>query len=291
MADGTSIWWGFLRALAAFNALAWVLAAAWLQRRQAGLDAGTRRFARLQLLLSAAYVVGCAYRSLFPVYDVPRLVLVDGWWSSVAVGRSVATVAELCFAAQWALLLATLAQRTGSAFGRAAARAIVPAIVVAELSSWTAVLTTANLGHVIEESIWGACALLLVLGLLVLAPRCPRSQRRWLQALALASGAYALYMFAVDVPMYWGRWLADQAHGRAYLDFVQGLVDVSTRWVVSHRWADWRTEVLWMSCYFSVAVWLSIGLVHAPLPARLARLRLPGPLAPIRARVVPAGRG
>jgi hypothetical protein len=34
--------------------------------------------------------------------------------------------------------------------------------------------------------------------------------------------------------------------------------------VVSHRWQDWHNEVAWMSLYFSVAVWLSIALVHAP---------------------------
>jgi hypothetical protein len=38
--------------------------------------------------------------------------------------------------------------------------------------------------------------------------------------------------------------------------------------VVSHRWQDWQNEVAWMSLYFSVAVWLSIALVHAPVPAR-----------------------
>jgi hypothetical protein len=38
------------------------------------------------------------------------------------------------------------------------------------------------------------------------------------------------------------------------------------RWVVSHRWQDWRNEVVWMSLYFSVAVWISIALVHSPVP-------------------------
>jgi hypothetical protein len=42
----------------------------------------------------------------------------------------------------------------------------------------------------------------------------------------------------------------------------------SQRRVVSHHWHDWANEVVWMSLYFSVAVWLSIALVHAPLPAR-----------------------
>src|SRR6186713_3195989 len=57
---------------------------------------------RLQLLVSAGYVFGCAFRSFLPVFDVPRVTLVDSWLSSAMVGRSVATVAELCFAIQWA---------------------------------------------------------------------------------------------------------------------------------------------------------------------------------------------
>ena len=56
--------------------------------------------------------------------------------------------------------------------------------------------------------------------------------------------------------------------GRHYLSLVQGLLDVSGRWVVSHRWEDWKSEVAWMTMYFSIAVWLSIALVHAPLPKR-----------------------
>jgi diacylglycerol kinase (ATP) len=40
------------------------------------------------------------------------------------------------------------------------------------------------------------------------------------------------------------------------------VADVSSRWVVSHRWQDWQGEVVWMTLYFSVAVWLSIGSVQ-----------------------------
>ncbi len=30
--------------------------------------------------------------------------------------------------------------------------------------------------------------------------------------------AYVIYMFAVDVPMYWNRWAAGEAVGRTYLE-------------------------------------------------------------------------
>jgi hypothetical protein len=219
-------------------------------------------------MLSAGYVFGCAFRSALPVYDVPRICLVDSWLCSVIVGRLVATFAELCFAAQWALMLREISRATGSGVGSVTAKVVVPLIAIAEACSWYSVLTTSNLGHVLEESIWGLSAALLVVSLVAIWPRCGRARRPLLAAWGAAGIAYVAFMFLVDVPMYWTRWLADEASGRAYLSIAQGVLDVSGRWVVSHRWEDWRSEVAWMSLYFSVAVWLSIALIHAPVMAR-----------------------
>jgi hypothetical protein len=95
--------------------------------------------------------------------------------------------------------------------------------------------------------------------------------------------AYVTFMFCVDVPMYWSRWLADEAAGRRYLSLAQGMLDVASRRVVSHRWSDWQHEVVWMSLYFSVAVWISVSLIHAPRPeshlASAEGRRLPPPRA------------
>ena len=49
----------------------------------------------VMLLLCAAYVFGCAFRSFLPRADVQRICLFDTFWSSVVVGRTVATVAEM----------------------------------------------------------------------------------------------------------------------------------------------------------------------------------------------------
>lgn len=261
-------WWFFLCTVAGFNILAWTLSAAALERRQAALSPEEYDLRRLQLLLSAGYVLGCAFRSALPVFDVQRFVLFDTWLSSVVVGRSVATFAELCFAAQWAILLNQISRTTGSGVGRVTSIVIVPLIAVAEVFSWYSVLTTSNLGHVIEESLWGLAAGLLVMSLVWIWPRTSTATRPVLAAWCAAGVAYVAFMFLVDVPMYWSRWLADEAAGRSYLSLDHGLLDVSGRWIVSHRWQDWQTEITWMSLYFSVAVWLSIALVHAPVPVR-----------------------
>lgn len=274
MTENTLTWWSLLCMVSLLNLAAWSASVCMLRRRHALADPAVRRALRLQMLLSAGYVLGCAWRSAFPVFDVPRLCLVDSVLSSVAVGRSVATLAELCFAAQWALLLRGVARDTGSDFGVAVARVVVPLIVVAETFSWYSVLTTANIGHVVEESIWGLCGTLVAVSFILIGPRCAGGLRLLVAAGAVLGLCYALYMFNVDVPMYWSRWVQDSAHGRQYLSVLQGLLDTSMRWTVSHRWDDWKTEVVWMSAYFSVAVWLSIGLMHLPTrwPARRAQL-------------------
>ncbi len=258
------VWWGLLITVAAINAVSWGLSAAALRRRKMSVPAEFYTARRLQLVLSGVYVLGCAYRSVFPVFDVPRQCLVDSWLSSVLIGRFVATCAELCFVAQWALLLREAARETGSVIGHIAARSVLPLIVIAETCSWYSVITTANIGHTIEESLWGVSAALLVAGVASMGQRCARDRRPLLMIWCAAGVAYVAYMFLVDVPRYWTRWLADQAANRHYLTVPQGLHDLWVHHVVSYRWSDWQGEMIWMSLYFSVAVWLSIALVHAP---------------------------
>lgn len=247
-------WWHTsLRAIAVLNAALWSLTAV----------AATREHAwHLQLLLSAVYVAGCAFRSFLPVVDIPRLVLVDSRWSSVLVGRSVATVAELCFAAQWALLLHSIASLSGSPLGQAASLAVVPLIVLAEGCSWYAVLTTGQRAHALENSLWGLSAALAVAGMLAIGPHRLAVLHPSMIAWCVGGTAYVAFIFVYDVPMYWSRWLADQAKGHEYLSIPAGMVDVCRHWTVSYRWEDWRDEVLWMSLYFTFGVWSSISLAY-----------------------------
>jgi hypothetical protein len=272
-----------LVAVGALNLVIWAVSAEALNRRRAVLSDRAYRVRRLQLQLSAVYVFGCAFRSMFPVFDVPRICLIDSWLSSVIVGRSVATIAELCFVGQWALMLREVSRTTGSELSRFASRVLVPLIAVAETCSWYSVLTTSNIGHVAEESIWGVSVALLVACMIAIWSRCAPARRPMLAAWCVAGTVYVAFMFLVDVPMYWARWIADEAAGRHYLSIIQGLHDVAERRVISYRWQDWKNEIAWMSLYFSVAVWLSIALVHAPVPVSRQQSRkrnlLPGPIS------------
>lgn len=257
------MWHTLLRAVAVLNLALWSLSAFAVPHAEAAIHAETDVAFHRQLLLSAVYVVGCAFRSVFPVYDIPRLVLVDSRLSSVFVGRSVATVAELCFAGQWALIVRRIAELSHGPFAHIVSTAIVPLIVLAEGFSWHAVLTTEQRGHVVENSIWGMTAALVVATMLTTGLHRFAELYPPTIAWCIGGAAYVGFIFLFDVPMYCSRWRAEQRSGRQYLSVARGLVDVYRRWTVSYRWEDWRSEVLWMSLYFTFGVWISVSLVYA----------------------------
>jgi hypothetical protein len=265
ISGAVALWHVQLGAVALLNLVFWALSAAAVTRGQSAIHGGIDPACVLQLVLSALYMLGCAFRSVLPVYDIPRIVIVDSRLSSVMVGRSVATVAELCFAAQWALILHRIALLSHNPFATAVSLAIVPLVLVAETCSWHAVLTTEQRGHAVENSLWGLSAALVVVSLLLIGPHGHAEFYPPMIAWSVGGAAYAAFIFIFDVPMYWSRWRLDRSAGRRYLSISQGIADVSTRRVVSHRWEDWKSEMLWMSLYFSLGVWSSISLVYASI--------------------------
>jgi hypothetical protein len=212
------------------------------------------------LLLCAAYVFGCAFRSFLPRADVQRICLFDTWLSSIVVGRTVATVAEICFAAQWVFILHQLGTMTGADTTLQVAWVILPLILIAECFSWYAVLTTNYWGNAIENSIWAVAFFLIGIGLCRLVPEFGGPVRAILAIAIVGIAGYLAFLMTVDVPMYLSRWRAKVADGSKLLSPLDGLRDASTRWVVTHDLAEWKDEIVWMSLYFSVAVWASLAL-------------------------------
>lgn len=266
-------WWGLLSLVSTANVAVWfVLYRQFHEQSNGGLSSTSG--IGLMLLLCAAYVFGCAFRSVLPRADVQRICLFDTWLSSVMVGRSVATVAEVCFAAQWAIVLHQLGTTTNAETTVTIAWIIVPLILIAECFSWYAVLTTHYLGNAIENSLWAVVFFLVGIALCRLLPEF-QGPVRWAFIVAiLGIAGYLAFLMTVDVPMYLNRWRAELAAGGKLLHPLEGLRDVSTRWVVTHDIAEWREEIAWMSLYFSMAVWSSLALcVGYSLEDQLPRYR------------------
>ena len=212
------------------------------------------------LFLCAAYVFGCAFRSFLPRADVQRICLFDTWLSSVVIGRSVATVAEICFAAQWAIVLRQLGGMARSGHhlerrrgDRAADRRGAVLLVV----------------RGVDDQLSGQCHRKFDMGgrlpggwdrLCRLLPEFQGLVRLGIVVAIIGIAGYLAFLITIDVPMYLSRWQDGLADGSKVLSPLEGLRDASTRWVVTHDFAQWKDEIAWMSLYFTAAVWASLAL-------------------------------
>jgi hypothetical protein len=249
-------WWYLLLLVSGANIAVWFLLYHYLHEPRTDTLGKTSEI-ELMLFLSAAYVFGCAFRSFLPRADIQRICLFDTWLSSVTVGRSVATVAEICFAVQWAIVLHQLGIMTGADTASTAAWVILPLILIAECLSWHAVLTRNYLGNAIENSIWGVSFFIVGIALCRVLAEFEGPVAVVLVIAIVGIAGYLVFLATIDVPMYLTRWQADSIRR---LSLLEGLRDASVRWVVTHNIAEWKDEIMWMSLYFSAAVWASLTL-------------------------------
>jgi hypothetical protein len=250
-------WWAVLALVSGVNIAVWCVL---FYEFHAGPTGSLYSVPGIQFLLCAAYVFGCAFRSFLPRADVQRICLFDTWLSSVLIGRSVATLAEICFAVQWVIVLQQLGATTGAGTTSNAAWIILPLIIVAECFSWHAVLTKNYMANAIENSLWAVAFCAVGIGLCRLLVEFDGPAREILVIAIVGIAGYLAFLMTVDVPMYFARWRSRVSDGSERLRLLEGLRDVTTRWVVTHELAEWREEILWMSLYFSAGVWASLAL-------------------------------
>ena len=249
----TFIWWKFLCVIAVVNIAVWLWAVA--IRPEMG------EFSYAQPILSGCYVLVCAFRSFFPRIDLERYCLIDSPLSSIALGRSLATLAEICFSIQCALLINGLGSYLDSVIMIAISWSLVPIIVLAQFCCWRAALTLNHFWHGMEEMLWVVMSALsaacFIAGMLLLD-----GWLRVLMGVGIISCLGAAYvMMFVDIPMYFDRCRDRSGSQYRYLEIAEGLKDVASRRIQTSDWGVWKQEVLWISAYFTFGVWLSIGMI------------------------------
>ena len=262
--SSVAIWWGGMSAIAAFNLMMLFFSRKMLLKKLPNMSQMVQHVRNYQFLLASIYTIGCGFRSILPRGDVRRIVLVDHWISAIAIGRSVATIAELAFVAQWAFLLHEIGKGTGNNGVLSISKIIVPMIFIAECFSWYACTTGNFFGTMIEESLWATAAALTMLGFFRGRKHYQGVQKNFLTAGIITAFGYVVYMVTVDVPAYVNHWIEDQASGKVYATLSEGFIQVATVWRQTYAVADWQYEFVWMTLYFSVAVWISIYMMNGP---------------------------
>jgi hypothetical protein len=265
MADSEVIyWWCALSGIALFNLVLLFFAYRKYLQNNEKQRTSILKIRKYQFYLASLYTLGCGFRSILPRADLRRVVLVDHWISAVVIGRTVATIAELSFVLQWSFLLYEIGIHTKNKTILHLAKWPFPIIVIAETFSWYACTTSNYLGTIIEESLWAVAAFITLYGLILARADYVKEQLRFIKLAIAAAIGYIIYMVFVDVPAYVFKWLDQQENNLLYPSISEGLAEITNYWVYSRQYLDWQYEMLWMTLYFSVAVWMSIYLINAP---------------------------
>ena len=256
VSNTTYLWWKFLCVTAVINILVW-LTAIWMH-------SDIQSFSYSQPILSGIYVLVCASRSFYPRIDLERYCLIDTPVSSVVLGRSLATIAETCFSIQVTLLIHDLGVLLGSPTVMFIAYTIVPIIVLAQICCWYAALTLNHFWHGMEELAWvvmiflaGGCFLAGFISL--------DGVYQVLMGIGLLGCMGSAYiMLFIDIPMYLSGKNDGSRLGIKYLSIPEGINDALNRCVQTSDLEIRKKEALWITPYFTIGVWLSIGmaLIH-----------------------------
>jgi hypothetical protein len=250
------LWIGSLWTIAVGNI--WLLFQM-VQRRRWQLDES--------LLCASIYTLVCAFRSFLPRIDAERMCFFDLRLSYPFVGRSLATIAEICFAYQisrfWhdrmnemMMMERKKKQEQNTLLAWIVRDLAFYACVFAQVWCWGAVLTRNQYFHAVEESHWCFAASILTIATIWLSGGWHRLQLD-LKIACLASTAYAVFMLWIDIPLYLRKHQEIQTRV-PIIPVSQGLFDSFSCSIVSQRYEDWRDEMAWLTGYFSLAVWTSL---------------------------------
>lgn len=252
----THIWWALLASIGLVDVLLWLGTAA--------AAPATGPYGAQHLRLSGIYAFVCACRAMLPRIDLERTVMLDHGLSSIFLGRSGATVAEICFGIQATLALHELGGVLGLPWMQTVAPLVAVLCTVAQGFCWASVISLSHLGHVVEESLWGVAFAIVAACLILAFPHAEGGLRTLIGLSAAGCVGFVIFMARVDVPMYLSRWRAQRAEGFRPLGFAEGVRDALFRRAPTRSWTTWQPEVAWLTGYFSFAVWASLAMVWMP---------------------------
>ena len=216
------------------------------------------------------YLLACGVRAVLPRGDDLRTCIIDTPLSWPAVGRTLATFAEISFGFQCAVGVAALVN--DKPLLRRLAYSASVLTTVAQGFCWVGVATQRTIYNAVEESLWAvAAAILTALCAFVLYrhynyPNYALPARSWRFAtlFRLSGLGYVAYMVVIDVPMYYNRHQEHMASGRPFYTFYDGVVDMADCKNITRSFEDWKEEMPWMTPYFTVATQASIFLTRYP---------------------------
>ena len=198
--------------------------------------------------LMYTYVLVNTLRSIHPKRDVENICLNKSKFSSVLIGRSIATVAEISFIVLLTIYYNKIANNKYSAY----TKLIIAIIIISEIFSWLGCTTKNQIYNTLEESGWALSFIIFSVIVYQINSEKPSDNLRF-QLFCYV--LFVVYLLAVDIPMYYKRW---ENSKKKYLSISQGIDDIKNPKLITNDYNIWKQEMIWQTGYFFFASWYSI---------------------------------
>ncbi len=234
--------------------------------------------------LASIYAVVCAIRSLWPRKDIEKVCIFNSKMSTPLVGRSLATIAELCFIVVIIFIMLHVNKNVENFTGNKnknivlTLKLILPIIIIAEILSWIGCITEFELWNAAEESLWGISGIIVsIIGILLYLsisnlksnPKI-HSLSMFLKIFTFCTICFSVFMVFDDIPMYIKRWknkdtnkddkvswneFKNDFKQKNNISFIKGIQEMNKCKKVTNSYKEWKDEIPWLTGYFTLGVW------------------------------------
>ena len=191
--------------------------------------------------LMAVYVIVNCLRAIYPKRDVESTCLHKSHLSSIMFGRTIATIAEICFI----LLLINYYKSISDNNISSKTNLVLIIIIISEVFSWLGCLTKNQIYNSLEESGW--LVSFLIFSKITWDILRVRNDDFNLKFQLFCYTCFIIFLFFIDIPMYYNRY---KNHKKGYLSINQGLKSIMSCKIVTNNYDTWKDEILWQSGYF-----------------------------------------
>ena len=225
-------------------------------------------------LFAFTYALICTIRTTFPKKDLDRTCFFDSKLSYPLFGRTIATVAELCYikllVSVFGKILNDINKQNNniSTISSKLLKLIFPAIVFAQSCSWFGCLTKNNLWNMTEESLWTLSSMILIVisistyNNMFLLDKTSKNEsiKTFLLYFIIIALCYVGFMMYIDIPMYFNRWKKHKIPQEKQT-LMNSIKDMAQCKKITKSYKDWKEDMPWLTGYFTFAVWSAIIIV------------------------------
>ena len=218
-------------------------------------------------ILALIYTFICGLRSFYPKNDLMQNCLFNSFLSTPIFGRTIATIAEMTLIYFFVLIFRQILNDFNFeklVFFNNNLNYLIFIIAIAQIFCWIGCITKNSLYNSIEESLWLVTFCILLFCAICIKNDLPNNgkgemTKRMLSILIPSFIIYILFLFFIDIPMYYKNWKVSKDKISSD-NFYNNMINFSKCNTINWSYDLWKEEIPWQTGYFTLAVWSTIYL-------------------------------